>query len=127
MRLLSKLLVLTVAFGVLCAAVATAASSNITVTLHGSNPVAGVSCPHIENFTGTIRGPAAMHITYRFERSNGYLATHTTAIPTGGSKQVSDSWTTAKSGSYWERLHVLTPQDSESDKATFDVHCPGGM
>ncbi|MBV8170693.1 MAG: hypothetical protein JO219_02050 [Candidatus Eremiobacteraeota bacterium] len=126
MRLLSKLLVFTVAFGVLCAAAATAASTNITVHIHNSN-VAGLACPFAENFTGTIHGPANTPITYRWERSNGYLATHSTTIPAGGSKQVSDVWTTSKSGAYWARLHVLTPQSAVSDKGTFQVHCPGGM
>jgi hypothetical protein len=126
MRLLSKLFVFTVAFGVLCVAVATAASGNITVHLHNDN-TAGLSCPFTEQFIGTIRGPAGTAITYRFERSNGTLETHSTTIPAGGSKQVSNSWTTSKSGSYWARLHVLTPQAVESEKASFSVHCPGGI
>ncbi|MBV8083139.1 MAG: hypothetical protein JOY86_09210 [Candidatus Eremiobacteraeota bacterium] len=127
MRLWTKLLLFTVAFGVLCAAAASAASGNITVTLHSNNPVAGVACPWTENFTGTIRGPAGTAITYRFERSNGNLATHSTTIPAGGSKQVSDSWVSSHSGDKWARLHVLTPQDVASDKATFSVHCTGGI
>src|SRR5215469_57665 len=124
MRLLSKCFIITVAFGVLCAATATATSGNITITLHNNSNTSGPSCPFVEIFTGTIRGPAGTPITYRFERSNGNLATHSTTIPAGGSKQVSNSWTTGRSGFYWARLRVLTPQDVSSEKATFQVHCP---
>ena len=129
MRFWSKLLVFAVVFGVLGAAAGAAATTNpeITVTLHGTNALAGVACPHTEQFTASVHAPAGMVITYRFERSTANEATHTATISSKGAMQFSDSWTTSKSGSYWSQFHVLTPQSVESNKATFQVHCAGGM
>jgi hypothetical protein len=129
MRLWSKLLVFAVVCGALSAA-ASAAATPITVTLHGPNSMVGggASCPQVENFTGTIHGAAGTAVTYRFERSStGNEATHSVTIPAAGSKQVAETWTVGKSGSYWTTLHVLTPTSVESSKAGFKVNCPGGM
>ncbi|HME82312.1 MAG TPA: hypothetical protein VKF82_09575 [Candidatus Eremiobacteraceae bacterium] len=130
MKFWSKLLVLAVAFGALCA-VASAAATPITVTLHGPNSMVGGGagmCPQVEQFTGNIHGSAGTAVTYRFERSTGEKeTTHSATIPASGSKQVSDTWTVGKSGSYWNELHVLTPTSVASDKAPFQVNCPGGM
>jgi hypothetical protein len=122
MRFLSKLFLLTVAFGVLCAAVATA-RTNITATLHSNNPGTSAACPWTENFTGTIRGAPGTPVTYRFDRNNGNGQTQSTTIPPGGSKQVSDSWTSSISGDKWEILRVITPQEVSSNRATFQVRC----
>jgi hypothetical protein len=130
MRLWSKLLVFAVVCGALSAA-ASAAATPITVTLHGPNSMVGGGagqCPQVENFTGTIHGAAGTAVTYRFVRSStGNEATHSVTIPAAGSKQVVETWTVGKSGSYSLTLHVLTPTSVVSSKAGFQVNCPGGM
>ena len=126
MRFWSKLLLIAIAFGVLCAVAAAAAPPKFVITLHGYSPVGGPTCPYTESFTGTIHGPPGTAITYRFERSTGAEPTHSAKISEKGTLQVVDSWTRHVSGEVWQQLHILTPIGIESDKVTFSVKCPGG-
>lgn len=82
------------------------------------------ACPHTFNFTGVIgmNGPGT--VTYRWERSDGNGDTRTMQFnQAGGQTVASGDWRSGSSGTFWARLHVLTPNDKISNQATFTLTC----
>jgi hypothetical protein len=68
-------------------------------------------------------------VTYRWERSDGATGPVLTWNATAGAltKDEATSWTlgtAGTSGTFWEKIHVLTPNDISSNQATFTLSCP---
>ncbi len=82
-------------------------------------------CPKTFNFTGTITTNGPGTVTYRWERSDGAINPMQSAtFSAAGSQTVTGtSWEMAKTFTCWERLHVLTPNDSLSNQASFTLIC----
>ncbi len=76
-------------------------------------------------FTGQINVNAAGSVTYKWERSDGALSSPLTVTASGpGTLGVHTTWTLgAHSYTGWERIHVTSPNDITSNKATFNT-CP---
>ena len=73
----------------------------------------------------TTNGPGS--VTYRWERSDGATGQTETLNFTGaGTQTVTNSWQLSANGSFWERVHVLTPNDTSSNDASFTNNCGGG-
>lgn len=82
------------------------------------------TCPHTFHFNGTIRVNAPGTVTYRWERSDGTSDTRTMQFSAAGDKTIeSGDFKSGSSGTFWARLHVLTPNDKTSNQATFTLTC----
>ena len=82
------------------------------------------ACPGTFSFTGNITTNGAGNVTFRWERSDGIQKSPATVgVPSAGTIMLTDSWASAPSGSSWEVLHVLTPNDFTSSQATFTNSC----
>ena len=82
------------------------------------------ACPKTFNFSAviTVNGPGT--VTYKWERSDGAIAPdESITFAAAGSQTVTDSWTIGISYSGWERVHILTPNDSLSNQANFTLTC----
>ncbi len=102
-----------------------ASPASVTLVSVSINPTAFTgTCPHTFHFTGIIRISAAGTVTYRWERSDGNSDTRTLTFSAAGDKTVeSGDFKAGSSGTYWARLHVLTPNDKVSNQATFTLTC----
>ena len=99
-------------------AIVTIASVNINPTAYTG------SCPHTFNFNGTIVTNAPGTVTYRWERSDGTGETRTLNFASASSQTVqSGDFKSGSSGTFWARLHVLTPNDKVSNQAQFVLTC----
>ncbi len=82
------------------------------------------ACPGNFNFSATITTTGPAVVTYRWERSDGAInPTVTLVFPSAISQTVTDRWTSAPTGTGWERVHILTPNDLNSGVATFTNTC----
>jgi hypothetical protein len=97
----------------------------VTLVSVSINPTAFTgTCPHTFHFTGIIRTSAAGTVTYRWERSDGNSDTRTLTFSAAGDQTIeSGDFKAGSSGTYWARLHVLTPNDKVSNQATFTLTC----
>jgi hypothetical protein len=76
------------------------------------------------SFSGTITANADGVVTYQWDRSTGSSTSPQTLVFMGaGSQTVTDAWTVGSNGSYWGKLHVLTPNVMISSQADFEVSC----
>ena len=86
-------------------------------------------CPKTFNFIGTITTNGPGTVTYRWERSDGATDPVQSATFSAAALQtVTTSWlhiTKLNGATFkgWERLHVLTPNDSLSNQASFTLTC----
>jgi hypothetical protein len=81
-------------------------------------------CPKTFNFTGVITANSPGTVTYRWERSDGVISPLQSAtFSASGTQIVSETWQIWGAYSGWERLHVLTPNDSLSNQASFTLTC----
>ena len=83
------------------------------------------ACPGTFNFSGNITTNGAGTVTYRWERSDGATApTQTLTFNAAGTQPAAaTSWQLGATGAFWERVHVLTPNDISSNQATFTNSC----
>ena len=97
----------------------------VTLVSVNINPTAYTgSCPHTFNFNGTIVTNAPGTVTYRWERSDGTGETRTLNFSAASSQTVqSGDFRSGSSGTFWARLHVLTPNDKVSNQAQFTLTC----
>ncbi len=97
----------------------------VTLVSVSINPTAFTgTCPHTFHFTGVIRTNDAGTVTYRWERSDGNSETRTLQFSAAGDKTIeSGDFKSGSSGTFWARLHVLTPNDKVSNQATFTLTC----
>jgi hypothetical protein len=93
------------------------------------SPANSSTCPTTFTIHAQIVVNAPGTVTFRWERSDG--ATSAVGTYTFGAgettKDLSATWTLSASGTYWQRLHVLTPNDVTSNQATFTLNCGGGV
>ena len=82
-------------------------------------------CPGTFNFSADITANGAGSVSYRWERSDEVTGTTQTLSFNGAGTQpaAAASWQLSANGSFWERLHVLTPNDLLSNQATFTNSC----
>lgn len=82
------------------------------------------ACPAILNLTAALTTTGATSVTFKWERSTGYIGpAQTVDFTSGGSQTVSDQWVAPPAGAGWERIHIITPNDQTSDLANFTNHC----
>ncbi len=101
--------------------------SSVSATLVTGSPYTG-ACPGNFQFTGVITVTGPTTVTYRWERTDGttvpslpipYSYTFTSA----GSLTITDNWNSAPAGIWGERVHILQPNDTYSNQATFQNNC----
>jgi len=81
-------------------------------------------CPKTFNFSAVIEVNGPGTVTYKWESSDGATApTESITFAEAGSQTVTDSWTIWMSYSGWRRIHILTPNDTFSNKANFTLDC----
>jgi hypothetical protein len=93
------------------------------------SPASSSTCPSTFTIHAQIVVNAPGTVTFRWERSDGaasVVGTYTFA-PGVTTADFSTTWTLSASGTYWERLHVLTPNDVASNQATFTLSCGGAV
>jgi hypothetical protein len=82
------------------------------------------ACPATFNFYAVITANGPGTVTYQWENSKGIaVAPQSINFSSAGSQTVSISYDIGTSGSYWVRLHVLTPDEIISNQASFALSC----
>ncbi len=82
------------------------------------------ACAKQFDFTGQITANGVGTVTYRWERSDGVNGPDETVDFDGpGTKAVNTSWSLSTSGTHWQQLHVLAPNDVTSNQASFTLNC----
>ncbi len=96
----------------------------VGVTAHVT-PASSTTCPTTFNFAGQIVVNATGTVTYRWERSDGATGPVQTVNfgPGVTTVDVNTTWQLGAAGTFWERIHVLTPNDISSNQATFTLSC----
>ncbi|MBI5650612.1 MAG: hypothetical protein HZC40_09240 [Chloroflexi bacterium] len=74
-------------------------------------------------FTGTIQTDGAVTVTYRWERDGVLRPTATIIFSSAASLPVIETWSSAPTGSHWQKLHILLPNVTASNQATFTNNC----
>lgn len=84
-------------------------------------------CPDMFNFAADVSangGGGVGTVTYQWERSDGTFGPVLTLSFNGaGTQTVADYWYPPEEGSFWVRVHVLTPNDLVSNDAGFSYYC----
>lgn len=82
------------------------------------------ACPTTFNSYAVITANGPGTVTYRWEDSEGgYKPTENVYFSNAGSHSVNTSWPVGKSGSFWVRVHVFTPNETVSNQASFILTC----
>jgi len=98
----------------------------ISVTASANPPAFNGACPTNFYSEAIITANGAGTVTYNWERSDGAFSRIASLIFDGpGSQVVNVSWSVDETGSYWARVHVLTPNEMVSNQANFAVSCTG--
>ena len=95
-------------------------------------PTSSVACSPTQttfNFSATITTNATGTVTYKWERSDGAIASEKTEVfSEAGSKTVSTTWTITRTSGQtyngWQRVKILFPNSITSNEANFTVSCP---
>ena len=99
----------------------------LSVSVTASPAVVDGKCPAHIRFAATIVAEAAGVITYRWERSDGALATLETATLGPGKNIIDGDWLVGGDAQSaftgWQSLRILNPVDVVSNKASFEVRC----
>ncbi len=101
--------------------------SNVAVALLSVSPYGG-ACPGNFLFSGTITTSGATTVTYRWERTDGTTVpslpnVYTIVFSNASTQNVTDSWNSAPTGTWGERIHILSPNDLSSNQPTFTNNC----
>lgn len=98
--------------------------SVLTVTAR-VDPSTDDTCQQTFQFNGTVAVNGTGTITYRWDRSDNTVSdTYTLAFPDGGTLNVQQiGWDQNTAISASMKLHVLTPNEMYSDRATFTDNC----
>ncbi len=75
-------------------------------------------------FSAQITVVGSGTVTYKWERSDGAEAAEQNlnfAAP--GTQTVNTTWTLGVDGTYWQQLHILSPDDLTSGQATLTLNC----
>ncbi len=82
------------------------------------------ACPAVFNFTANITASAAGTVTYQWERSDGASGPVATVVfAAAESRTINTTWTLGASGTFWQRLRVLSPKVLVSNTAPFTLEC----
>jgi len=88
-------------------------------------PTSSNTCPTTFNFSATITANAAGEVTYKWERSDSASPpTESVTFTAAESKVVTSTWSIGAAGTHWKRVHILTPNDTLSNQASFTLTCP---
>ena len=81
-------------------------------------------CSKDFTFSAQITVIGSGTVTYKWERSDGAdVAEETIDFASPGTQSVNTTWSIGGDGTYWQQLHVLSPNDVTSDQASFTVDC----
>ncbi len=81
-------------------------------------------CAKQFDFTAHITVIGSGTVTYKWERSDSADVAQEVIDFTGpGTQDVTSSWNVSSDGTYWQRLHILGPNEVLSNQATFTVDC----
>jgi hypothetical protein len=95
-----------------------------SVTAGTSPPSHSGACPYQFTFSAviTVNGPGT--VTYKWERDdNASAPVESLTFASAGSQVVTTTWYLGGSGSGWERVHILTPNNTVSNEATYILNC----
>lgn len=82
------------------------------------------TCPKEFNFSAQITVNGAGTVVYRWERSdNASSSEESVNFSSSGTKTVNTSWSLSSDGTYWQRLHIISPNDMTSNQATLTLDC----
>lgn len=96
----------------------------IGATASANPPSFSGACPTTFNFFATITASGPGTVTYRWERSNGTAESTQSMTFSGAGPQIAGtSWQLGTSGTYWERVHVFTPNETISNQASCTLSC----
>jgi len=80
--------------------------------------------PYNFQFSATISVDGPCTVTYVWGRSDLLsFPQQTETFTAAGSRVVSTGWPRNVSGTYWVRVHILTPEEMVSDRANFTLRC----
>lgn len=87
-------------------------------------------CPGVFNFVGGITVNTAGTVTYRWEWSDGGTSpTESLTFSSGGNlnklSTSSPEWKLGANGTFWGRIHILTPNDMYGTTEVFTNNCWG--
>jgi hypothetical protein len=98
------------------------------VTASVNPPFVSAPCPTDIYSEAVITVNGAGTVTYRWEDCEGGIkSTENAYFSSAGSQSVSTWWPVGKSGTFWVRLHVLSPNDTSSNQASFTLNCSSGQ
>jgi hypothetical protein len=95
-----------------------------SVTATTSPPSHTGGCPFEFTFSAiiTVNGPGT--VTYKWERDDHASApVESVTFVSAGSQMVTTTWYLGGTGSGWERVHILTPNDTVSNEAVYILNC----
>ena len=120
-------------FRLTCAGEVTSASATVTEDPDAQPQMkpAQTGCPVVYRFDGTITTNGPGPVTYQWERSDGTIRPRQTVeFPEAGSQVVTDTWQIDNASNIgfaaWARLRTITPNEVESNMASFDNPCSYG-
>ena len=97
-----------------------------SIDLNVDNNNVTLTCPPGNKFdiTAEITTNGSGDVTYYWEFSNGDRSdTHTITFADSNTRTVSTTYTADHSGSFWARLHIVSPDSMNSDKVYFNLTC----
>jgi len=105
------------------------AITSVTASVDPPSFTGACPLPKKFNFYAVIEVNGPGTVTYRWERNDVWSIGPTESITfaEAGSQTVTDLWYMQASYSGWERVHILTPNDTFSNKANFTVTCVEGF
>jgi len=98
--------------------------SVIGVTASVDQPSFSGACPvhFYSQAVITVNGPGT--VLYRWENSDGESnPTQSLNFSSAGAQTVNTGWEIDSSGSYWVRVHILSPNETTSNQASLIVNC----
>ncbi|HEX7364673.1 MAG TPA: hypothetical protein VF366_05865 [Dehalococcoidia bacterium] len=102
----------------------TPAFSVISATASVNPPFVNAECPTNIYSEAVITVNGAGTVSYRWEDSEGGIKpTENIYFSSAGSQSVGTWWPIGLSGTFWIRLHVLSPNDTSSNQASFTLNC----
>lgn len=96
----------------------------ITISDVSVSPKTSIKCPTQFTFFATITANEPMTIEYVWERSDNSISPgEQITVAKGERLQVHTSWFLNKSYEGWERLHILSPSNTQSPLINFSLRC----
>jgi hypothetical protein len=81
-------------------------------------------CPGTFDFSAQITATDSGVVVYRWERSDGWQSPLALVeFTSAGDQTITSSWSPDTHGSFWQRMHVLSPNEILSGQASFTNQC----